>query len=70
MPCHFGIANTVAVELLVVMHGELLEAANIPGGHRNPSSAVVVVLDGFSLAAIAAQLGIALYLTGAQNSNG
>jgi hypothetical protein len=31
---------------------------------------VVVMLDGFSLAAIAAQLGIALYLTGAQNSNG
>ena len=52
------------------VHGDLPEAANIPGRHRDPSSVVVVMLDGFSLAAKAAQLGIALYLTGVQNSNG
>ena len=45
-------------------------AANGPGNHRDPSSAVVVMLSWSSLAAIAAQLGIALYLTGAQNSDG
>jgi hypothetical protein len=32
LPRHFGIANTVAVELLVVVHGDLPEAANIPAG--------------------------------------
>src|SRR5258708_18623748 len=36
--------------------------ANGPGNHRDPSSAVVVMLSWSSLAAIAAQLGIALYL--------